>query len=108
LSDVFLAGQTLPAGQLNGFVQSGTATVSLVSAITGNAEVTFPVPFIGTPQVTATVVFGTFAGSAAVWGMRGGNLTSTGCTLRIYRVDSTTNITADIDVHWIAHGTPDI
>lgn len=104
MSDIFLAGQITTAGQLNTFIQSGSVLVPFDNETAANEDISFPVPFAEPPHVTAMVVHGTITGAAAVYSIRGANLTASGLTIRVRRDDSTTPITADLEVHWIAHG----
>lgn len=87
-------------------IQAGNVLVDFDSEIAANADITFPTAFGGAPFITATVMHGTFTGTAAVYAVRGGNVTTVGCRIRVYRVDSATPITAMLEVHWIAFGPP--
>lgn len=89
-------------------VQSDTVGVPLTgSPARGSINVTFPQPFSTPPDVVATVAHDQgVGGNPAIYAIRIANVTATGCTLFLLRVDSATALTATIDTSWMAHGLP--
>lgn len=105
MSDIWLAGQTLAADDLNTWVQAGTADAEFdnETAITVTG-IPFHAPFESPPFVTALLVAPTVG--TAVFALRAGDVTTTDFAIRIFRADSATNLTVTYQLNWTAVGRP--
>ena len=78
------------------FVQAGTVVVTVTANTNSTAEVTFPQKFASPPTVVVAPETGV---PDKVPGLGVSAITTTGCTVTMYRTTST-----DTSVHWIAVG----